>query len=46
VEAMYESMHGPLTSFRSYSKSPWQWIDDPWPWMNEANCKLAGEGGC
>ncbi|MDD5017729.1 MAG: spore coat protein CotJB [Eubacteriales bacterium] len=40
----YESMYGPLTSFRSTSKYPWQWTADPWPWQYEFNFKLAGDG--
>jgi len=39
----YERMHGPLTSFRSPSGYPWQWINNPWPWTYEFNFKLAGE---
>ncbi len=39
----YESMYGPLTSFRSTSKYPWQWIDNPWPWQYDFNYTLAGE---
>ncbi|MGI5849348.1 MAG: spore coat protein CotJB [Christensenellales bacterium] len=39
----YENMYGPLTSFRSASKYPWQWIDDPWPWQHAFNFRLAGD---
>ena len=28
----YERKYGPLTSFRSPSVYPWQWINNPWPW--------------
>ena len=39
----YEKMFGPLTSFRSASKYPWQWIEDPWPWQSQFNFKLTGD---
>jgi len=30
----YEKAYGPLINFgRSYSKSPWQWKETPWPWQ-------------
>ena len=28
----YEQMFGPLLSNTFISKTPWQWIDNPWPW--------------
>ncbi len=39
----YESRYGPLCSFRSASKYPWQWIENPWPWQTKFNFRLAGE---
>ncbi|MFA5675529.1 MAG: spore coat protein CotJB [Christensenellales bacterium] len=39
----YETMFGPLNSFRSTSKYPWQWIDDPWPWQYQFNFNLTGD---
>ena len=30
----FEECYGPLMNFgHSYSGSPWQWIDTPWPWQ-------------
>lgn len=29
----YEQMYGPLSSYGcSTSKTPWQWVEEPWPW--------------
>jgi spore coat protein JB len=30
----YEEEYGPLLNFGfdGYSKEPWQWVKDPWPW--------------
>lgn len=29
----YEEEFGPLMNFGfSFSKSPWQWVEGPWPW--------------
>jgi len=39
----YEGMFGPLCSFRSTSKYPWQWINNPWPWCYQFNFRLSGE---
>ena len=39
----YESMYGPLTSYRSPSPYPWRWINNPWPWEYDFNFRLAGE---
>ena len=36
----YEKVCGPLSSFRSPSRAPWEWVDDPWPWQNSFNFKL------
>lgn len=43
VRQQYESMYGPVWSYRSPSQYPWQWINDPWPWQNNFNFKLAGD---
>lgn len=40
LRSEYEKICGPLNSFRSASKCPWQWIDDPWPWQYSYNFKL------
>jgi len=34
----YQNMFGPLNQ-RAFSGSPWQWINEPWPWENRG-------GGC
>ncbi|NSW90655.1 MAG: spore coat protein CotJB [Firmicutes bacterium] len=39
----YENMYGPLCSYRSVSKYPWQWINDPWPWNYQFNFRMSGE---
>lgn len=34
IAQKYESLYGPLQAFgRSYSGTPWQWIESPWPWQ-------------
>ena len=39
----YENMYGPLYSYRSMSKYPWQWINEPWPWQYRFNLRISGE---
>lgn len=39
----YERLYGPLTSYRSPSPYPWQWINNPWPWNCDFNFKLTGK---
>lgn len=39
----YESLYGPLNSYRSNSRYSWQWINELWPWQNAFNFKLRGE---
>ena len=41
----YESMYGPLCSFRSYATDTknWKWKNNPWPWESIANPSLAGK---
>lgn len=32
----YERRYGPLANFGSaYSRYPWQWIEEPWPWEQD-----------
>lgn len=31
LRRQYNSFFGPLTA-QEFSKCPWQWIDEPWPW--------------
>jgi hypothetical protein len=45
LRSEYENICGPLTSYRSTSNCPWQWIDDPWPWQGSFNFKLTRDGG-
>ncbi|MBN6888391.1 spore coat protein JB [Cytobacillus horneckiae] len=34
IKKEYESKYGPLLQFgNSYSGSPWNWDDAPWPWQ-------------
>jgi spore coat protein JB len=34
VAAAYEVKFGPLLQFgHSFSRFPWQWTQDPWPWQ-------------
>lgn len=34
----YERQYGPLINFGfGYSRSPWKWINEPWPWERESN---------
>ena len=40
----YEMNFGMLTEHSSLSPYPWQWINDPWPWENDANFQLEKEG--
>lgn len=33
IRREYEQMYGPLSSYGcSTSKTPWQWVEGPWPW--------------
>jgi spore coat protein JB len=41
IKQNYERYFGPLCSTESPSAYPWQWINEPWPWENEANYKLS-----
>lgn len=31
----FEQTYGPLLAYTFTSKSPWQWIDSPWPWEKQ-----------
>lgn len=33
----FEANYGPLSS-SSAEGNRWEWINDPWPWEEEANC--------
>ncbi|RAV06543.1 spore coat protein CotJB [Paenibacillus sp. YN15] len=34
LAGQFELKYGPLMNFgHSYSRSPWQWNDVPWPWQ-------------
>ena len=39
LRAQYESLYGPLCSYRSAATNPndWTWNNDPWPWEKEFN---------
>ena len=38
VREKYETVYGPLCSFRSVSgMDKFNWIDDPWPWQRAFN---------
>ncbi|MGH4140022.1 spore coat protein CotJB [Clostridium sp.] len=44
LKAIYEMNYGMLSEHSSPSPYPWQWINDPWPWENDANFKLEKGG--
>lgn len=44
VRTVYEENYGPLCSYRSMSKTPFTWIDDPWPWNRDFNYDVSKEG--
>lgn len=32
----YERRYGPLSNFGgAFSRYPWQWIEEPWPWQQD-----------
>ena len=33
----YEAKYGPITATSSSSKTPWQWIQNPWVWERSNN---------
>jgi len=44
LKECYEMNYGMLSEHDSLSPYPWQWINDPWPWENDANFLLEKEG--
>ncbi len=42
LREQYEQQYGLLSQF-SPSRTPWQWIDDPWPWQKQFNFDLSRE---
>lgn len=40
LKQQYQNFFGMLSEHNSFSHSPWQWINEPWPWKYEANFKL------
>lgn len=45
LAGQYQSLCGPLYSFRSMNRGGWQWYRDPWPWQSGFNIDLP-EGCC
>jgi spore coat protein JB len=43
LREQYESICGPLYSFRSFNRGHWEWYRDPWPWQYSFNVDLPGE---
>ncbi len=43
LREQYESICGPLYSFRSFNRCSWEWFRDPWPWQYSFNFNLPGE---
>jgi spore coat protein JB len=39
----YQQKYGPLYSFRSPSRYPWEWTDGSWPTLREFNFELPGK---
>ncbi|HEY8891171.1 MAG TPA: spore coat protein CotJB [Clostridium sp.] len=44
LKESYEMNYGMLSEHDSLSPYPWQWINNPWPWENDANFNLDKEG--
>ncbi|MBC8062776.1 MAG: spore coat protein CotJB [Clostridiaceae bacterium] len=44
LKESYEMNYGMLSEHNSLSPYPWKWINDPWPWEEDANFKLEKEG--
>ena len=40
LKEFYEMNYGMLSEHDSLSPYPWKWINNPWPWENEANFKF------
>ena len=43
LREQYESICGPLYSFRSFNPGRWAWFRDPWPWQYSFNFNLPEE---
>ncbi len=43
LREQYESICGPLYSFRSFNRGHWDWFRDPWPWQYSFNFNLPEE---
>ena len=43
LKETYE-MNFSMLSDDSLSSYPWQWINEPWPWENDANFKFEKDG--
>ena len=41
----YNKQFGMLLANNSTSKTPWQWIDNPWPWQKKYNFEFMEENG-
>ncbi len=37
--AEYEKMFGPLFPSNGIDQCRWRWVETPWPWEYEANCR-------
>lgn len=44
LREVYEASYGMLLANCSQSKSPWQWIENPWPWQKKFNFELGDMG--
>ncbi|MDR1665091.1 MAG: spore coat protein CotJB [Clostridiales bacterium] len=44
ARSRYEEKCGPMTSFRRPGGYKWTWEDCPWPWQEEFNFSVNGEG--
>ena len=41
LKEQYHQLYGPLLNFGYMdSESPWQWIDEPWPWEKNFMCEM------
>lgn len=43
LRSEYEQNYGMLLANNSMSRTPWQWIDNPWPWQKKFNFELSGD---
>ena len=39
----YQEQFGMLMVGSAQSRTPWQWIDNPWPWQYKFNFDLSGD---